>query len=128
MPCYVIPASRVVHAMQNATVVNIATDTPDRWPRYRYFYRNDVVLYRREGLRGWLWLIAKDTWHSVQVLRRGPQKCKRLGIIWRGFLLESTFTQSYMAYPHRSNEQYTTHKLPDLAPAACGKGVQSGCF
>lgn len=128
MPCYVIPASRVVHAMQNATVVNIATDTPDRWPRYRYFYRNDVVLYRREGLRGWLWLIAKDAWHSVQVLRHGPQKCERLGIIWRGFLLESTFAQPYKAYPHRSDEQYTTHKLPDPAPAACGKGVQSGCF
>ena len=44
------------------------------------------------------------------------------------FLLESTFIQPDKAYPHRSNEQYTTHKLPDPAPAACGKGVQSGCF
>ena len=43
-------------------------------------------------------------------------------------MLESTFTQPYKAYPHRSDEQYTTHKLPDPAPAACGKGVQSGCF
>lgn len=47
-PCYVIPASRVVHAMQNPGVVNIARDVPARWARYRYFYRNDVVLYRRE--------------------------------------------------------------------------------
>ncbi|WP_348226313.1 hypothetical protein, partial [Salmonella enterica] len=51
-PCYVIPASRVVHAMQNPGVVNIARDVPARWARYRYFYRNDVVLYRREGLSG----------------------------------------------------------------------------
>ena len=99
MPCYVIPASRVVHAMQNATVVNIATDTPDRWPRYRYFYRNDVVLYRREGLRGWLWLIAKDAWHSVQVLRHGPQKCKRLGIIWRGFFAGVNFHPTVQGLP-----------------------------
>ena len=99
MPCYVIPASRVVHAMQNATVVNIATDTPDRWPRYRYFYRNDVVLYRREGLRGWLWLIAKDAWHSVQVLRRGPQKCERLGIIWRGFFAGVNFHPTVQGLP-----------------------------
>ena len=99
MPCYVIPASRVVHAMQNATVVNIATDTPDRWPRYRYFYRNDVVLYRREGLRGWLWLIAKDVWHSVQVLRHGPQKCKRLGIIWRGFFAGVNFHPTVQGLP-----------------------------
>lgn len=41
---------------------------PPGGSRYRYFYRNDVVLYRREGLRGWLWLLAKDAWHTVQVL------------------------------------------------------------
>lgn len=85
-PCYVVPASRVVHAMQNPGIVNIAADVPARWERYRYFYRNDVVLYRREGLRGWLWLLAKDAWHTVQVLR-SPQgrKAWRIGIIWKGF-------------------------------------------
>ncbi len=51
-PCYVVPSSRVVHAMQNPGVVNIAKDVPARWTRYRYFYRNDVVLYRREGVIG----------------------------------------------------------------------------
>ena len=85
-PCYVVPASRVVHAMQNPGIVNIAADVPARWERYRYFYRNDVVLYRREGLCGWLWLLAKDAWHTVQVLR-SPQgrKAWRIGIIWKGF-------------------------------------------
>lgn len=85
-PCYVVPASRVVHAMQNPGIVNIAADVPARWERYRYFYRNDVVLYRREGLRGWLWLLAKDAWHTVQVLC-SPQgrKAWRIGIIWKGF-------------------------------------------
>lgn len=86
MPGYVVPQSRVVHAMKNPGTVNIATDVPSRWERYRYFYRNDVVLYRREGVRGWLWLLAKDLWHTLQVLRdpRG-QKWKRIGIIWSGF-------------------------------------------
>ena len=85
-PCYVVPASRVVHAMQNPGVVNIAKDVPARWARYRYFYRNDVVLYRREGLPGWLWLLAKDAWHTVQVLRDGQgSRARRIGIIWKGF-------------------------------------------
>ena len=85
-PCYVVPASRVVHAMQNPGVVNIAKDVPARWARYRYFYRNDVVLYRREGLPGWLWLLAKDAWHTVQVLRDGQgSRVRRIGIIWKGF-------------------------------------------
>ena len=83
-PCYVAAASRVVHAMKSNTVVNIATDTPERLGRYRYFYRNDVYLYRREGLHGWLWLLAKDGWHSAQVIRHG--KLTRLRVIWRGFL------------------------------------------
>ena len=82
-PCYVAAASRVVHAMKSNTVVNIATDTPERLERYRCFYRNDVYLYRREGLRGWLWLLAKDGWHSAQVIRHG--KLPRLRVIWRGF-------------------------------------------
>ena len=83
-PCYVAAESRVVHAMKSNTVVNIATDTPERLGRYRYFYRNDVYLYRREGLRGWLWLLAKDGWHSAQVIRHG--KLTRLRVSWRGFL------------------------------------------
>lgn len=85
-PCYTVPQSRVVHAMKNKTVVNIAKDTPDRLSRYRYFYRNDVVLYRGEGLTGWLWLLCKDAWHSAQVLTgKCPEKRKRLGIIWSSF-------------------------------------------
>ena len=82
-PCYVAAESRVVHAMKDNTVVNIATDTPQRLGRYRYFYRNDVYLYRREGLKGWLWLLAKYVWHSVQTVAHG--KPGRLAIIWRGF-------------------------------------------
>jgi len=82
-PCYVAADSRVIHAMKSNTVVNIATDAPERLERYRYFYRNDVYLYRREGLRGWLWLIAKDCWHSAHVIRKG--RLKRLPIIWKGF-------------------------------------------
>ena len=72
--------------MQNPGTVNIATDVPARWERYHYFYRNDVVLYRREGLIGWLWLLAKDLWHTVQVIRdpRGQRRA-RICTIWKGF-------------------------------------------
>ncbi len=82
-PCYVAAQSKVIHAMKSNTVVNIATDAPERLGRYRYFYRNDVYLYRREGLKGWLWLLAKDCWHSAQVIAKG--KPKRLPVIFQGF-------------------------------------------
>lgn len=83
--CYVVPKSKVIHAMKNKTVVNIARDTPDRVERYRYFYRNDVYLYRREGIKGWLWIVLKNSWHSVQVLRAGKQPIEKLRIIWGSF-------------------------------------------
>lgn len=84
-PCYVVSGSSVVHAMKDATVVNIARDSEDRLERYRYAYRNDVYLYRREGWKGWLWLLLKDVWHCVQVLLYAKQKGKKLKIICRGF-------------------------------------------
>ena len=81
--CYVVNDSVVVHAMKNKTVVNVATDAEDRLGRYDYFYRNDVVLYRREGFKGWLWVVTKDLYHSLLVIKSG--KWRRLGIIWKGF-------------------------------------------
>ena len=84
--CYVVSGSTVIHAMKDKTIVNIAADTAERLPRYGYFYRNDVYLYRKEGLYGWVWLIAKDLWHSVQVLLHpNTQKIQRICTIWRGF-------------------------------------------
>lgn len=85
MPCYAVWDSEVVHVMKSKTVVNIATDSPERIFRYRYFYRNDVCLYRREGVNGWLWLVAKNVWHSVQVLQKSKDKAEKLRIIWGGF-------------------------------------------
>ena len=85
-PCYVVPASRVTHAMKRNTTVSIANDSPERFPRYRYFYRNDVYLYRREGIIGWAWLLAKDCWHSFKVLKgNSPDKKTALNSIWTGF-------------------------------------------
>lgn len=92
-PCYAVKESNVVHAMKTKSIVNIATDVPERLMRYRYFYRNDVYLYRREGIKGWLWLFAKDCWHSLQVLQKSKKyKCRKLAIIWGGFFCGITFS------------------------------------
>ena len=84
--CYFVSESIVIHAMKNKTVVCIATEDEERLARYNYFYRNDVYLYRREGIRGWLWVISKDAWHCLQVLLRAKSdRLGRLKIIWNGF-------------------------------------------
>lgn len=81
-PCYVIPASIVEHRCKENINGNIAIDSEDRIDRYRYAYRNEVYLYKREGLRGYLHLLLRTPAHILRVLRRSPnRKGKRIGVI-----------------------------------------------
>jgi len=67
-PCYMVPSSKVVHAMKTHTRVNLATDSAERINRYHYIYRNDVHCYRRYGLAGWLYLLGKDAYTAANVV------------------------------------------------------------
>ena len=82
LPCYVVTDSQVIHAMKTNTVVNIATDSRERLPRYKYFYRNDVYFYRREGIKGCVWILAKDIWHSAQIIAKRNDIVRKLKIVW----------------------------------------------
>ena len=84
-PCYVVSGSVVVHKSKANIPADIASDSRDRLDRYRYLYRNDVYLYRREGLRGFAYECARLALHCLRVLRRAPDgKRKRLGMILGG--------------------------------------------
>lgn len=84
--CFAVRDSIVIHAMKSQKPVSVAEDSPDRIPRYRYFYRNDVYLYRREGVLGWVWLILKDFYHTILVLTRSKSdKKQKIQMIWNGF-------------------------------------------
>lgn len=86
-PCYVAGRSVVTHASKNNGAGTIATDTPERLDRYRYIYRNDIVLYRREGLRGAAFVLARDLYHMAQVVSHpSGSTLKKLGIIAKGNL------------------------------------------
>ena len=96
-PCYVIRDSVVVHAMEGLTTSCIATDKEERLSRYQYCYRNEVVLYRREGIKGYCWLICKYIWHTIMTIRHG--NIKRVPIIWKGFIKGTQFYPS-IKYPN----------------------------
>ena len=83
--CYVVGSSKVVHSTKSNLCANIVTDTPERLPRYWYSYRNDVYLYRREGVKGWIWILVKNTAHSVKVLLAGRECFSKWKTIWGGF-------------------------------------------
>ena len=100
-PCYVVRDSIVIHAMKSKTVANIATDVEDRIPRYKYLYRNDVVLYCQEGLRGQCWLLMKNLWHTVQTLMHG--RFHRIPVIWKGYNEGRSF-HPMIRYPEQGEE------------------------
>jgi GT2 family glycosyltransferase len=90
-PCYAVNGSRALHDMQSNAKVNIATDSADRLSRYRYLYRNEVVVYRREGLRGWLYLITRVGFHVLKVLLKSADKWAKTQVILSSFFAGFSF-------------------------------------
>lgn len=86
-PCYVAVDSVVVHRCATNNGGNISTDDEDRIERYRYAYRNEVYVYRREGLRGFARLLLRTPLHIARVIGKSKSlKWKRIGIILGGTL------------------------------------------
>ncbi len=86
LPCYAVPKSRVVHAMASNRKVGIEHDTPDRLWRYEKLYRNEVYVYRREGLKGMAFLFLRVGLHLCRVLLAADgMKKEKLRVIIRSF-------------------------------------------
>lgn len=86
-PCYLVTDSVVVHDMKSNIKADIASDSCERTDRYRYLYRNDVVLYRREGIRGVVYETLRLSAHLARVVLSGNslhEKKRRAGIIIKG--------------------------------------------
>lgn len=81
---YFVPSSVVVHKSKTNIGANIATDSLERLSRYRYLYRNDVYLYRREGIKGFGYEAARLTWHVARVLAYSRNKSERIRMIING--------------------------------------------
>lgn len=83
--CYLITSSVVIHKSASNIGANIATDTVDRLDRYNYLYRNDVYLYRREGLKGFCYEFIRLNSHMLRVLLKAKDnKGKRISYIFKG--------------------------------------------
>ena len=66
--CYYVPESVVLHKTANNEGSNIATDDVSRMDRYRYAYRNEVYIARKENLSRKLYQISKIAFHIVRVI------------------------------------------------------------
>lgn len=85
-PCYMVPGSKVIHAMKRHTRVDFATDDASRIERYRYIYRNDVHCYRQYGLSGWAYILLKDVYTMFHILKNAKgERWQRIRTLWKGF-------------------------------------------
>ncbi len=88
-PCFMIPSSEITHYIAANSKADISNAAPDRLHRYWYLYRNDVVLYRREGIKGLLYESARLPFHMAKIIRSDldrKEKKKRMGILIKGTL------------------------------------------
>lgn len=86
-PCMLIPSSEVTHYIKDKSKADISTAAPDRLHRFRYLYRNDVVLYRREGIRGAAYESVRLPAHIMRILLSSldrKEKKRRIGILIAG--------------------------------------------
>lgn len=84
-PCYVATRSEVIHKSTSNIGADISTDSLERLDRYRYLYRNDVYLYRREGFKGFCYECVRLSAHMMRVLLKSKNnRFKRLKMIMSG--------------------------------------------
>ncbi len=84
-PCYMVPDSKVIHAMKEHRRADFAKDDAARLGRYRYLYRNDVHCYRRYGMQGWCYILLKDFYTVFHILLHSDgHKLEKIKVVWQG--------------------------------------------
>ena len=80
--CYFIGNSIVTHKSKNNEGADISTVEGERVERFKYLYRNDVVLYRGEGFKGWILLYIRLLIHKMRIIKSDKKdKKERIKII-----------------------------------------------
>ena len=81
--CYIVGKSIVEHKTKSNEGSNIAKDDLDRLNRYKFAYRNEVYIAKKNGFKGRLRQIAKIFVHIFRVLfkNKNGHRLKKIGII-----------------------------------------------
>lgn len=90
-PCYLLNESVVIHKSKSNIGANIATDSIDRLDRFFYLYRNDVYLYRREGINGFLYEAVRLSYHILRIVFKSDNKLLRIKQLVKGTWAGITF-------------------------------------
>ena len=99
-PCYFIPSSVVNHWCGSNVGADIITASADRIDRFNYMYRNDVVLYRQDGMEGKFYLWFRNNVHRLRIILKADNKGRKLDIIRKGTKEGKTFYPE-IEYPEK---------------------------
>ena len=92
MPCYAVLQSKVLHKMGSNAKVGIEHEAKDRLWRYKYLYRNEVYVFGREGIRGYIYLFLRVALHCVKVLLKSKDaKMYKLKVVLGSFISGFSF-------------------------------------
>ncbi len=122
LPCFLVTTSVVNHKSASNIGANVVTDDASRLDRFRYLYRNDVVLYRREGMSGFCYEAARLATHAARVLVQArDSKPRRLRAIVSGTRAGLSFDPP-IEYPR--DEGAATTRVLELFGEPIGSGGQ----
>jgi len=80
--CYFVGNSKVTHKCLSNTGADIVTVSREKVERFRYLFRNDVFLYKREGIFGFFYQFLRLTkWILKTILKSKDNKIYKCGII-----------------------------------------------
>ncbi len=81
-PCYLVNDSVVTHKSKNNIGSNIAVDDESNFWRYKYSYRNEMYIFKREGFVGRVYYFLKRNYHKIKVRKNAVSlKKDRIDII-----------------------------------------------
>lgn len=104
IPCFIAGKSIVTHATKDNTGSNIAKDSVERLVRYNYAFRNENYLYRKEGVKGFLYYFAKCGKNIVcSLVFAKDYRFKRAGIVLKQFF-SGLFFNPKVEYLEENNE------------------------
>ena len=108
--CYFISNSIVTHKSKENIGASIAS-VDDRLERFKYLYRNDCVLYRREGIKGKILFKLRVWLHKLRVLKSNKiDKKERIDII-NNAIKEGKSFYPKIEYLYKENSSLTTNNL-----------------
>lgn len=99
--CYFVNNSIVHHFCNSNVGANIVESDPDRMDRFKFMYRNDVVLYRMDGLEGVLYLLIRNLWHCVNILKSHNRAFYKIKLICNS-TIDGIFFRPVIQYPKKN--------------------------